>query len=112
LVVALRSSLPFTIAAPDTSTSAVSAALAAALAGRLIATGAGANLLEPTLIVMAIGSALAGILLCGLGVAHAGRLIRFVPLSGDWRISWRDRLADSRRRHQGDDRRAALLLRS
>jgi SulP family sulfate permease len=79
LVVALRSSLSFTIAAPDTSTSAVTAALAAALAGRLIGNGAGASLLEPTMIVMALGSALTGILLCGLGLARAGRLIRFVP---------------------------------
>ena len=78
-VVALRSSLPFAIAGPDTSTSAVTAGLAASLVGRLIASGAGPHLLEPTLIVMAIGSALAGILLCGLGIARAGRVIRFVP---------------------------------
>ena len=78
-VVALRSSLPFAIAGPDTSTSAVTAGLAASLVGRLIASGAGSHLLEPTLIVMAIGSALAGILLCGLGIARAGRVIRFVP---------------------------------
>ncbi|MGB9401755.1 MAG: SulP family inorganic anion transporter, partial [Pseudolabrys sp.] len=32
-----------------------------------------------TLIVIAIGSALTGILLCGLGLARAGRAIRFVP---------------------------------
>jgi sulfate permease, SulP family len=78
-VVALRSSLPFAIAAPDTSTSAVTASLAAAVAGRLIANGTGDKLLAPTLIVMAIGSALAGVLLCGLGIARAGRVIRFVP---------------------------------
>jgi SulP family sulfate permease len=78
-VVALGSSLPFAIAAPDTSTSAVTAGLAAALVGRLIASGAEADLLEPTLLIMAIGSALAGILLCGLGIARAGGLIRFIP---------------------------------
>jgi sulfate permease, SulP family len=78
-VVALRSSLPFTIAAPDTSTSAVNAALVAGLAGQLVADGEGGHLLEPTLIVMAVGSALAGTLLCGLGLARAGRIIRFVP---------------------------------
>jgi sulfate permease, SulP family len=78
-VVALRSSLPFTIAAPDTSTSAVTASLAATLVGRQLASGAGDHLLEPTEMVMAIGSALAGVLLCGLGIARAGRLIRFVP---------------------------------
>jgi len=78
-IVALRSSLPFAIAAPDTSTSVVTAGLAASLVGQLIASGTGAHLLEPTVIVMAIGSALAGILLCGLGIARAGRLIRFIP---------------------------------
>jgi len=79
LVVALRGSLPFAISGPDSSTSAVTAVLAAALAERLVAEGAGNQLLMPTLIVMAIGSALTGILLCGLGLARAGRAIRFVP---------------------------------
>ena len=79
LVVALRGSLPFAIAGPDSSTSAVTAVLAAALVERLVAEGAGNQLLMPTLIVMAIGSALTGILLCGLGLARAGRAIRFVP---------------------------------
>jgi SulP family sulfate permease len=78
-VVALRSSLPFAIAAPDTSTSVVTAGLAASLVVQLIASGTNTHLLEPTLIVMAIGSALAGIMLCGLGTARAGRLIRFIP---------------------------------
>ena len=77
LVVALRGSLPFAIAGPDLSTSAVTAVLAAALVERLVAEGAGNQL--STLIVMAIGSALTGILLCGLGLARAGRAIRFVP---------------------------------
>ena len=75
-VVALRSSLPFAIAGPDTSTSAVTAGLAASLVGQLIASGTVPHLLEPTLIVMAIGSALAGITLCGLGIARAGRATR------------------------------------
>ena len=78
-VFALRGSLPFAIAGPDSSTSAVTASLAAALVERLVAGGAGDHLLKPVLIVMAIGSALAGILLCALGMARAGRAIRFVP---------------------------------
>lgn len=57
----------------------VTAVLAAALVERLIAAGVGDQLLKPTLIVIAIGSALTGILLCGLGLARAGRAIRFVP---------------------------------
>ena len=78
-VVAMRGSLPFAIAGPDSSTSAVTAVLAASLVERLIAAGVGDQLLKPTLIVIAIGSALTGILLCGLGLARAGRAIRFVP---------------------------------
>ena len=55
-VVALRSSVPFAIAGPDTSTSAVTAALVAAMAHNLIASG-NSHLLQPTLIVMGIGTA-------------------------------------------------------
>jgi len=78
-VVALRSSLYFAIAAPDTSTSAVTAVLAASLVERFVTHGGGVHLLGPALIVMALSSALAGALLCGLGAARAGRVIRFVP---------------------------------
>jgi sulfate permease, SulP family len=78
-VVALRGSLPFALAGPDSATSAVTASLAAALAMRLRAQGVSEHLLEPAVMVMALGSALAGIVLCGLGLGRAGRLIRFVP---------------------------------
>ena len=78
-VVALRSSVPFTIAGPDSSTSAVTAALSAALVHKLVSEGAGAELLAPALIIIAGGSALAGLFLCLLGLARAGRAIRFVP---------------------------------
>ncbi len=77
-VVAWRSSLPFAIAGPDSSTSAVIAALVAAMAERLIATGHTA-LLAPVLIVMALATGMTGLLLSGLGVLRAGRAIRFVP---------------------------------
>jgi sulfate permease, SulP family len=79
LVVALRSSLPFTIAGPDSSTSVVTATLVAAFVEWLLANGAANHILEPTLLLMALGSVLVGILLCGLGLARAGRAIRFVP---------------------------------
>ena len=79
LVVALGSSLPFSIAGPDSSTSAVTAALVAALTQHLAASGASDRLLVAALIVMPISAAMTGLLLCGLGVAHAGRAIRFVP---------------------------------
>src|SRR5215831_18245003 len=79
LVVALRSSLPFTIAGPDSSTSVVTATLVAAFVEWLVANGATDHVLEPTLLLMALSSALVGILLSGLGLARAGRAIRFVP---------------------------------
>ena len=77
-VIAFRSSLPFAIAGPDTSTSAVMATLAGALAARLVPEG-NTNLLPPVLIVIALATAATGILLCILGFSRAGRAIRFIP---------------------------------
>lgn len=78
LVVAARSSIPFTIAGPDGSTAAVTASLAAATIAPLAAGGA-ENLLAPALFVLALSAGLTGILLCTLGAARAGGAIRFVP---------------------------------
>jgi len=77
-VVALRSSLPFAIAGPDTSTSAVTATLAAAMAAQLVTEG-NTNLLPPVLIVIALATAATGIVLCFLGLSRTGRAIRFIP---------------------------------
>jgi SulP family sulfate permease len=77
-IVSWRSSLAFTIAGPDSSTSAVVAALLATMAQRLVATGY-TDLLPPVLIVMAAATGVTGLMLCGLGLARAGRAIRFVP---------------------------------
>ncbi len=77
-IVALRSSLPFAVAGPDSSISVVLAALVATLVQHLVAAG-GTDLLEPALIAMALATALTGLLLCILGFTHAGRAIRFVP---------------------------------
>jgi SulP family sulfate permease len=79
LVVAVGSSLPFSIAGPDSSTSAVTAALVGAVIQHLVAAGASDRLLVAALIMMPLSSALAGVLLCGLGLARGGRAIRFVP---------------------------------
>src|SRR5208283_962539 len=79
LVVAIGSSLPFSIAGPDSSTSAVTAALVGAVAQHLAAAGASDRLLVAALIVMPMSAALTGVLLCGLGAARGGRAIRFVP---------------------------------
>jgi sulfate permease, SulP family len=77
-IVALRSSLPFAVAGPDSSISVVIAAMVATLVKRLVAQG-GTDLLEPTLVVMGLATAFTGIALCILGFTHAGRAIRFVP---------------------------------
>ena len=79
-VVALRSSIPFTIAGPETSTSAVMATLVAATSAQLAATGSH-HLLPATLIVMALATALTGAVLSLLGLTRVGRAIRFVPYS-------------------------------
>lgn len=79
LIVALGSSLPFAIAGPDSSTSAVTAAMVASVSQHLIATGSPELLLVTALIMLPIGGALAGLLLCGLGLLRGGRAIRFVP---------------------------------
>lgn len=79
LIVSLRSSLPFMIAGPDSSTSAVTAALSAALAQQMISTGGGDALVGPALMMIAMGSGLSGLFLCFLGLARAGRAIRFIP---------------------------------
>jgi len=78
-IVAVRSSLPFAIAGPDGATAAVTASLVSALIERLISEGAPDDLLAPVMIVLAIVTALTGLLLCGLGLARAGAAIRFVP---------------------------------
>jgi SulP family sulfate permease len=77
-IVALRSSLPFAVAGPDSSISVVLAALVATLVQRLVASGS-TDLLEPALIALALATALTGLLLCVLGFTHAGRAIRFLP---------------------------------
>jgi sulfate permease, SulP family len=77
-IVALRSSLPFAVAGPDSSISVVLAALVAILVQRLVV-GGGTDLLAPALIAMSLTTALTGLLLCVLGFTHAGRAIRFVP---------------------------------
>jgi SulP family sulfate permease len=77
-IVALRSSLPFAVAGPDSSISVVIAAMVATLIQRLAAHG-GADFLLPSLFAMSLTTALTGLLLCVLGFAHAGRAIRFVP---------------------------------
>src|SRR5215469_5938920 len=70
-IVALRSSLPFAVAGPDSSISVVIAALVATVVQRAAAAGAG-DLLGPALIAMSLSTAVTGLLMCVLGFTHAG----------------------------------------
>lgn len=74
----LFSSIPFSIASPDTSTAALTATLVAGMAARLVQEGHG-DLLPVVAIVLALTTAVTGFALYGLGWARAGRAIRFVP---------------------------------
>jgi SulP family sulfate permease len=77
-IVALRSSVPFAIAGPDTSTSAVTASLTASLAASLVAHGR-EDLLGPVMVILALSAVATGVFLLVLGMTRAGRVIRFVP---------------------------------
>ena len=78
LVVGLRSSLPI-VAGPDSPTSAVLAVLVANFIQQLVAQGATEGLLTLAILLMALATALTGVVLLVLGVTRAGRAIRFVP---------------------------------
>lgn len=78
-IVALGSSLPFAIAAPDSSTAAVTGILAASLVERIVAANPVAPLLSPVLITLGLSTVLTGVALCGLGLTRMGRAIRYVP---------------------------------
>lgn len=78
-VIALGSSLPFAIAAPDSSTAAVTGILAASLVERVEAANSSASLLSPVLITLGLSTVLTGVALCGLGLTRMGRAIRYVP---------------------------------
>jgi len=77
-IVALRSSLSFAVAGPDSSISVVIAALVATVMQRLVAAGS-IDVLTPALIAMSLATAFTGLLLCVLGFTHAARAIRFMP---------------------------------
>src|SRR5579872_6736653 len=77
-VVAFRSSLFFAVAGPDSSISVIIAAMVATLVRRMAAGGHG-DLLQATLIVVALATAATGFVLFIFGLARAGRAIRFVP---------------------------------
>src|SRR6202012_495224 len=79
LVIALGSSLRFAIAAPDTSTAAMTGILASSVIERMAITDPSAPVLGSVLITFALASIATGIMLCGFGMTRLGRAIRYVP---------------------------------
>jgi SulP family sulfate permease len=78
-VIALRSSFPFAIGAPESSTAAMTGILASSLVERMAATDPSAPVLGPVLITFSLASIATGLVLCGFGLSRMGRAIRYVP---------------------------------
>jgi sulfate permease, SulP family len=78
-VLAFGSSFPFAVAGPDSSTAAVTAILAAALAEYMIENDPSMPLLGPVLATLSGATIVTGFVLCGFGVTRMGRAIRYVP---------------------------------
>jgi sulfate permease, SulP family len=79
VVLALRSSFPFAIAAPESSTAAMTGILASSLVEHMAATDPSAQVIGPVLLTLGMASIATGIALCGFGVTRMGRAIRYVP---------------------------------
>jgi SulP family sulfate permease len=78
-IIALGSSFPFAIAGPESSTAAVTAILSATLVEHIVSQGSPTTLLGPVLITLSAATVITGIVLCGFGLSHMGRSIRYVP---------------------------------
>src|SRR6201987_5646402 len=78
-VLALRSSFPFAIAGPETSTAAMTGILASSLVEHMAAHHPSAPILGPVLITFGFASLATGLVLCGFGMTRMGRAIRYVP---------------------------------
>jgi SulP family sulfate permease len=78
-VIALGSGFPTMIGGPDSSTSAMVAAIAALLAEHLVASTPPADLLLAIVMVLAALSALAGLFMIVLARLRGGRAMRYVP---------------------------------
>jgi sulfate permease, SulP family len=78
-VVALGSSFPFAVAAPESSTAAMTGILASSLVEHMSAHDPSASLLAPVLITLGLSAIVTGIVLCGFGITRMGRAIRYVP---------------------------------
>ncbi len=78
-VLALRSSFPFAIAAPETSTAAMTGILASSLVEHMAQVSPSAPTIDAVLLTLGIASITTGIVLCAFGVTRMGRAIRYVP---------------------------------
>ncbi len=78
-VIAVGSSFPFAIAAPESSTAAMTGILASSLVEHVIAGNPSAALLAPALMTLGLSAIVTGVVLCGFGVTRMGRAIRYVP---------------------------------
>src|SRR5882757_3650648 len=78
-VVATGSSFPFAVAAPESSTAAMTGILASSLVEHIVASNPSAPLLAPALMTLGLSAIATGIVLCGFGVTRMGRAIRYVP---------------------------------
>lgn len=78
-VIALGSTFPFAVGAPETSTAAVTGILAASLIDHIVAADPSARLLGPVLLTLSVATIITGIVLCSMGLTRIGRAIRYVP---------------------------------
>lgn len=78
-VIALGSSFPFAVGAPETSTAAVTGILAASLIDHIVAANPSAQLLGPVLLTLSMATIITGVILCSMGLTRIGRAIRYVP---------------------------------
>ena len=79
VVIALGSAIPTMIGGPDSSTSAMAAAIAALLAERLVAANPSADLLLAVVPALAALAAIAGLFMIVLARLRGGRAMRYVP---------------------------------
>jgi len=78
-VIALGSTFPFAVGAPETSTAAVTGILAASLVEHVVANDPSAYLLGPVLLTLSAATIITGLVLCSMGLTRIGRAIRYVP---------------------------------
>ena len=79
VVIALGSTFPFAVGAPETSTAAVTGILTASLIEHIAAADHSAQLLGLVLLTLSAATIITGLVLCSMGLTRIGRAIRYVP---------------------------------